>query len=288
MSVRNNEERSGARKAAAPPPSQMTSPDVPTNTSDKLNFTTPTEFVDLPSIGKYYPDDHPLHNAESVEIRYMTAKDEDILTSKSFLKKGIAIDRFLQNIIVDPAVKVDQLLIGDKNALIVAARITGYGSDYKTKVQCPACATVQEYEFSLDSPEASPGGESMDATPTPQNTWLVDCPKSTATVELRLLTGADEKKLMAMQQMKKRNKLPEAGATDQLRLIIKSVNGSEEQKTINGFINSMPAIDSRYVRGVYDQIMPNVDLTQHFECSECSFDMKMEVPFTTDFFWPKR
>ena len=88
--------------------------------------------------------------------------------------------------------------------------------------------------------------------------------------------------------MKKKQKLPESALTDQLRATIISVNGSKEQKNVNKFIDVMPAMDSRFLRTIYDKLMPNVDLTQHFDCHSCGFEQEMEVPFTTDFFWPKR
>ena len=281
---RNNEERSGARQAAETPPSKM----VSENETSPLDFTTPTEFVDLPSGGVYYSEDHPLHGKDSVEIRFMPAKDEDILPSKSLLKKGLAIDRLLQNIIVDRSIKLGDLLIGDKNALVVAARVTGYGSEYVTRVTCPACAAVQEYQFDLDTGEHNIGGDHPDASEVGTGLWAVTCPKSNVEVTLGLLTGQDEKIMLQSQQRRKKQKLPETAATEQLKLIIRSVAGNTDSLTINKFVNIMPAHDARYLRSVYEALMPNVNLDQDFECVECGFDMEMEVPFTTDFFWPKR
>lgn len=300
MAIRNNEDRTGERRIQASDPTpavatQATSDDVANKT---LDFTCPTEFVDLPSQGEFYPDEHPLKGTDSIEIRFMTARDEDILTSKSLLKKGVAIDRFLQNIIVDKKVKVQDLLIGDKNALVVASRITGYGADYQTSVTCPACGTSQDYQFDLETSVISSGGIESIAeelpliaetiTRTENSTWLVECPKSKVTVELQLLNGHHEKFLAKSAAMKKKQKLAETTLTDQLRQTIASVNGNSEAKNINKFIDVMPAMDSRFLRSVYDKLMPNVDLTQHFECHSCGFEQEMEVPFTTDFFWPKR
>ena len=299
MSVRNNEDRTGERRAAgaeAPPQAAAPSPSAPPN--KPLDFTTPTEFVDLPSRGRFYSEDHPLRGKDSVEIRYMTAKDEDILTSKSLLKKGVAIDRFLQNILVDKSIQLSSLVVGDKNAIIVAARLTGYGSDYNTKVACPACAETQEHSFDLDTHTVTAGGTeslrenfeelSKEVDKTENNTWLVQCPKSKATVELKLLTGVEENFMLKAQAMKKKQKLPETLLTGQLRQMIVSVNGDATQPNINKFIDVMPAMDSRHVRTLYDKLMPNIDLTQEFECGSCGFAQDMEVPFTTDFFWPKR
>ena len=284
---RNNEARTGAKQPADTPPEQMVSPQSEEQSSP-MQFATPTEFVDLPSKGRFYTEGSTLHGKESVEIRFMTAKDEDILTSKSLLKKGLAIDRLLQNILVDKSIKLTDMLIGDKNALVVAARVSGYGNEYSTKVTCPACQHVQDYEFDLDDHRLKEGGESLNATYTDNSTWEVECPKSGVKVEIQLLTGADEKWLTTTQANRRKNKLPESTATDQLKLMIRSVNGDEKQATVNKFINSMPAQDARFVRSTYEELMPDLDLTQHFDCQECGFDMNMEVPFTTDFFWPKR
>ena len=303
MAIRNNEDRTGERRvsgAEAPPQATaiLASPGESAPQSRPLDFTCPTEFVDLPSGGKYYSKEHPLHNKDTIEIRFMTAKDEDILTSKSLLKKGVAIDRFLQNILVDKTIKLDTLVVGDKNALVVAARITGYGADYSTKVTCPSCAESQDYSFNLDEGTTREGGletlnkinpESAESvTATENNTWLISCPRSKATVEVKLLSGVDEKFMVKSQAMKKKNKLPDSLLTDQLRQTIISVNGNADSISISKFINVMPALDSRFVRTIYESLMPNVDLTQEFECNSCGFGQEMEVPFTTDFFWPKR
>tara|TARA_R110000824_G_scaffold26262_1_gene90512 strand:+ start:106 stop:1002 length:897 start_codon:yes stop_codon:yes gene_type:complete len=298
--MRNNEDRTGERRAAAgdPTPALAAQVEAETSTSKSLDFACPTEFVELPSQGKFYANDHPLKDIDSVEIRFMTAKDEDVLTSKSLLKKGVAIDRFLQNILVDQKVKVQDLLIGDKNALVVASRITGYGADYQTKVACPSCGTSQDYEFDLETSVVNAGGiEAVSASlpaiagtmvATDDNTWVVECPKSRVAVEVQLMTGHHEKFLAKSAAMKKKQKLPETMLTDQLRQTIVSVNGSKEPKDINRFIDVMPAMDSRFLRSLYDKLMPNVDLTQQFDCHSCGFEQEMEVPFTTDFFWPKR
>ncbi len=299
MTIRNNEDRTGERRAAASeipplPAAAFEGQKQSAPTTKVLDFTCPTEFVDLPSEGRFYPENHPLHKTDSIEIRFMTAKDEDILTSRSLLKKGIAIDRFLQNIIIDKKIQVADLLVGDKNALVVASRITGYGSDYNTKVACPSCGTSQNYEFNLNESDINVGGseslgpESDAVHQTDNNTWLIECPKSQVTVEVRLLTGVNEKFMLKSQAMKKKQKLPESLLTDQLRQIIVSVNGNTEPKNINRFIDIMPALDSRYLRALYEKLMPNIDLTQEFECHSCGFEQEMEVPFTTDFFWPKR
>ena len=107
-------------------------------------FVVPTEFVELPSGGRFYPENHPLHGQSTIEIKQMTAKEEDILTSRTLLKNGVAIDRVIQSLITDKRVNSDSLLVGDRNAILIAARVSGYGNEYNTTVGCPACGTTQD------------------------------------------------------------------------------------------------------------------------------------------------
>ena len=301
MSGRNNDERTGARENpdASAATQQATQPTQ--QSAGQLNFVVPTEFVELPTAGRYYPEGHPLCGAETIEIKYMTAKDEDILTPRALLKKGVAINRFLQNIIVDKRVKVDDLLTGDKNAILVSARISGYGEEYKTKTTCPACATAQEYEFSLSEgvstgfdTEYFAAEEYSDAvTRNEDNTFNIVLPKSEVTVTVRLMNGRDETALA--DSMRKANAKTtrtnllghDTQMTDQMRTYITAVNGSSLMQHVHGFVNAMPAADSRFLRTAYQALMPNHDLRQHFECVECGYSQEMEVPFTADFFWPK-
>ena len=146
MSSRNS--RRAPQNLEEPLPN-TTEPEAPPQVQEVAQHTTSTELVDLPSEGRFYPKDHPLHNKDSVEIRYMTARDEDILTSPSLLRKGVAIDRFMESIIVTPGVEVGDLLVGDKSAIMIAARITGYGPDYSANVVCPECRTEFEHDFDV-------------------------------------------------------------------------------------------------------------------------------------------
>ena len=131
---RNKDRVGGTKRRDTSPPPQVTQP----ADGGGFAFVVPTEFVELPSGGRFYADGHPLHGVESIEIRQMTAKEEDILTSRTLLKKGVALDRVIKNIIVDGRVDPDSLLVGDRNAIIVSMRVSGYGNDYTTKVACPA------------------------------------------------------------------------------------------------------------------------------------------------------
>jgi hypothetical protein len=284
--ARNNEDRVGAPSDAADAPSLV-------ETQDKLSFSVPTEIVDLPSRGEFYPEGHPLRGKETVEIKYMTAKEEDILTSESLLRKGIALDRMLQNIILDKTVNVNDLLVGDKNALFVAARITGYGEDYDTSVTCPACLKMQEHTFDLSTcgPKPLLKGEALSGLEgvsyNNDGTYSIKLARSEATVKVRLLTGKDEKLIEQNKANKKKHKLPDTNLTDLLKTIIVSVNGSTSRQDVESFVEMMPARDSRLLRKIYPLLAPNIDMSQEFQCSSCGHEQALEVPVTANFFWPE-
>lgn len=284
--MRDNEDRLGALVQTDAPVAQIP---VQTTQNSSLSFVAPTEFIDLPSKGQLYPEGHPLKGKEKVEIKFMTAKEEDILTSRSLIKKGVAIDRMLESLLVDRAIKVDQLLLGDKNALIVGARISGYGASYKTNITCPNCGVNCKHDFDLEklTHVKADNLEDLGVTLTNNNTFTFSLPKTKVTVEVRPLTGKDELELAELIEKKKKANLPEESSTSQMKTYLVSVNGNRDKNVIKQFIDNLPALDARQMRLIYKQIVPNVDMTQLFTCSSCAFEQEMEVPFTVDFFWPK-
>ena len=279
-----NKERVGAKSVDTnvPPPAVMQ------NNSEGFSFVIPTEFVELPSGGKFYPEGHPLCGQDSIEIKQMTAKEEDMLTSRTLLRKGIAIDRVLESLIVDKRVDPNSLLVGDRNALIVATRVSGYGSEYETKVTCPACGTTQEYSFDLQEAVIYRGEDlsTISATNNGDGTYEVELPRSKLVVTFKLLTGNDEKRLLNGIEHDRKRKVQERNVTRQITNIVVAVNGDSSADAINYLVANIPSMDSRHLRLAYRLATPNVDLTQAFECSECQHEQDMEVPLTADFFWP--
>ncbi len=258
-----------------------------TPTFNPLNFVAPTEFVELPSRGKGYTDDHPLCDEETIEIKFMTAKDEDILTSHTLLKKGIAIDRFIQNILVDKTIDPDTLLIGDKNAILVAARASGYGHDYDATITCPECTKKSQLMFDLRSPTII-GNLNVDQTivsEVSRGKYITKMPLSQFQIEFRLLTGADERflqdKLKNIADNKEENLL-----TSQFKRIITSIEGHTDRPIIDQYVDNMPTVDSRHFKICLKAVTPNIEIKETFKCRACSFEKEVDVPFGTDFFWP--
>ena len=295
MSIRNNMDRVSPRDLNQDSPLN-TNQEIDNSTqadpqTAPLSFSAPTEFVELPSKGQYYHQGHSLHGTTSIEIKYMTAKEEDILTSKTLMKKNLTIDRLLQSIMINKSINPDDLLTGDKNALIISARITGYGSDYSTGITCPSCTAKNVYNIDLDDALQSFDLEDAlteEVQKTDHGTFIVTTPRTSAKIEVKLLDGHDEKKLFRQEERRKRQKLPESLATTTMGAFIISVNGSSDPMYINSFIENAPAADARYVREAYKAISPNVGMSFHFSCRSCDHDQEMEVPLNAEFFWPQR
>ena len=275
------------RKSVSAVPDQIPTPG-PASTS-LLNFSMPTEIVELPSKGSFYPKNSTLFGKETIEIKFMTAKDEDILTSPSLLKRGLAIDRMLENIILDKSINPTDLLIGDRNALLVAARVTGYGRAYEVNVTCPSCGETHDNEFDLGDYEQyykKSDIEESTFTVTESGTIQVELPKTGFMIEFRPLSGRDENQMAKARTMKTKNNLPSSQLTDMFKRMIVNVNGVEDKLQISEFIDNMPALDSRYLRLAYQDAVPNLELSQAVECPHCGYTTEMEVPITGEFFWP--
>ena len=279
--------RNSDRLKQSAEPADSPAPHVAQN-EQLLSFTRPTEFVDLPSKGLLYPEGHPLHGVDTLEIKFMTAKEEDILTSKTLIKKGIVIDRLIQSVLVDQNINVDDLLLGDKNAIILATRVTGYGPIYDTGLTCPNCGANFEHSFNLESVQPNSHEDLEDLDVTQENgIFFFDLPISKVNVGVRPLTSGDEKRMEQMSAKKAKLKLPETNLTDLLKEIIVVAAGSTDGGLISKFIDVMPAADSRLIREKYKKIIPNIDLTQEATCTKCNAESEVEVPFGADFFFPR-
>jgi len=281
--MRNNQDRLGLGTSDANIQPSQEPPPVP---ASALEFIVPTEIVDLPSKGVFYPEGHPLHGRETVEIKHMTTKEEDILTNQSFLKDGSAIDRLLQSVLVSPKMKVKDMLIGDKNALTVACRIHGYGEAYETGFKCPSCGTTQEYTFNLEEIEVVDYEENAEEYDVRLNydkgTVTLPIPRTNTQLELKILVDDDSNAFAKKKSRKNRFVL-----SDYYTKIIHAVNGNSDRKYIKSYIDSMSALDSRYLRAAYSKVIPGVDFTAHFECNSCDYEADSEVPLNAEFFWPK-
>ena len=216
----------------------------------------------------------------------MTAKDEDILTNRSLLKKGLAIDRLIQNIIKDPSIDARSLYVGDRNAIIIHARASAYGADYKTSVGCPACGQNSKFSFDLSEHEEYNGddiGENI--KDNEDGTFSVKMPLSTIVARIRPLLGQDETDLVSKGSSED---ITADLITKQMKRFVVDFNGYSEPNTINHVVDNMVAGDSRVLRDAFKAISPDIIMQQNFVCKHCEHEEVMTVPFGTDFFWPDR
>ncbi len=273
---RNNQDRMGG-----PVPQS----EEPPQNNPLLNFVKPTQFVELPSKGKGYPEGHPLKNKESIEIFHMTAKDEDILTSETLIKQGVVLDRFIENILVDKSIKLDSLLIGDKNSILVESRILGYGADYNAEMVCPNCFTNCKINYDLSNRSLHYGSEQEADS---SGYYSITLPESGVQLKVKLLTSEDEAMMIKRNVETKKKKSTNSLVTDQYKLMIVSANGITDKPQVNQFVEMMPLKDSIVLKKFYKQITPNVELKYDFACKSCGYEQELEVPLGAEFFWPKQ
>jgi len=247
---------------------------------------TPTEVIDLPSQGYFYPEGHPLASGK-IEMRYMTAREEDILTSQNLIKQGVVIDKLLQALIVDKF-NYNELLIADKNALMIAARVLGYGKDYEVEVSCPACGEKSKHVADLTQFESRDIDFSIFTKG--QNTFTFTLPASKKNLTLKFLTHADEKAVEEeLKGLKKLSALTgvDSELTTRLKKAVVAVDGDEDRMTISNAVKSMLAVDSLALRKFLKEVTPEIDTTFSFVCPHCGHENeKIQVPIDVSFFWP--
>ena len=241
-------------------------------------YKFPTEMVDLPSKGYFYFEGHPLSSGK-VEVKYMTAKEEDILTSQNLIKQGTVIDKLLESLIVDKSIKIDDMLIGDKNAIMLAARILGYGKDYEFEYdgeeQTTDLSTLEPID--LDFSKLTKG----------QNEFPFKLPTSEREITFKLLIGSDEINIAKeIKSRKKISKEENSTFTTRLKHMILSVDGSSEKSHINNFIdNEFLSRDSLAFRQYLTLVTPDMDMNTKITDSNGK-NIEVAVPITVRFFWP--
>ena len=243
----------------------------------------PTEVVELPSKGYFYPKDNPLSTGK-VEMRYMTAREEDILTSPNLLKQGIAVDKLLETLIVDKKINLDDMLIGDKNALIVAARILGYGKDYGFLTFDD---DGEEVTAAVDLTSLKDKEIDFDKLPSNTNEFPLTLPNSKREITFKFLTHRDEKELEKEAEALK--KLPGTivkTMTRRMKRLITSVDRNSEQKYINNFVDTeLLSVDSLEIRKYLNSINPDIDMLTTATFPDGT-EGEVAVQITAQFFWP--
>ena len=244
---------------------------------EQTSYKFPSEMVTLPSKGLLYPEDSLLRKGE-VEMKYMTAREEDILTNQNLIQNGTVIDKLLQSLIISP-INYNDLLVGDKNAILIAARILGYGKDYEFNYN------GEEISVDLTSIEDKPLDESL--IKEGKNEFNFTLPTSNKEVTFKFLSHKDEKAIDAeLKGLKKLNKNASAEVSTRLKHLIVSVSGDYEKSTIREFVDTqLLAIDSRALRNYIADTQPDTNLTFKHEVSNGDF-IDIDIPINLNFFWP--
>ena len=253
----------------------------------KQEVTYPTEVIELPSQGHFYPLEHPLSSGK-LELKMMTAKEEDILMSQNLIKKGIVLDKLLETLIVDKNIKLDDLLLVDKNAILVAARRLAYGDGYgPVEVTCPQCREKNQVTFNLG--EIKNEEFNFDNYTRGENSFEFVLPYSKKTIQYRILTHKDEHQIE--NELKANNKILKGSSSNEvtarLRSMIISVDGNSDRNYVKKYVETeMVSRDALALRQYIKKNTPDVDLNFNFICGDCSHEERLGVPLTVQFFWP--
>jgi len=251
---------------------------------DDFGIDIAAESVPLPSRGVIYSN-KSLQGTETLEIKPMTAREEDILTSRAYIKNGTVITKLIKSCLIDKSIDPDDLISGDRNAILVALRITGYGSDYTLEINCPECTKTNKSTFDLSTLPIK--RLKIDPVELGQNIFEVQLPVTKKTVRVKFLNGHDEKEMMIINERKKKQGFnTESSVTDRLSRSILSIENITDKNKINLFVQNMPARDSLALRRFLDDYEPGIDMVSHMTCTHCHEESEVDLPIGPSFFWP--
>lgn len=259
-----------------PTPRQVESP----------KFDFPTEVIELPSKGLMYPEGHPLRKG-TCEIKYMTAREEDILANQNLIKKGIVLDKLFESVVVEPGVNPNDIFIGDKNAILMATRILGYGADYRVEITDPFSGEKQETIIDLGKVQTKDVDETVLNS---KNRYTFELPSNGKEIVFKLLTHGDEqditKEIQALEKLNK-NSGNSFDVTTRLKYMIVSVDGNEDRGFINRWVvNSFLAKDTKIFRAYVKDLSPDLDMKFTFISELTGETEALDIPFGINFFYP--
>ena len=248
-------------------------------------FEFPTQVISLPSEGKVYAESNPLSKG-TLEIKYMTAREEDILADRNLINKGIVLQKLLESVVVQPGVNVDDLVIGDINAVYLATRMLGYGAEYDIEVTDPFSGEKQKVTIDLSKLQTK--DINLDIL-NAQNRYELTLPVSKKKLIVKLLTHKDEKdinqEIQAMERLTK-GKSVGTDVTTRFKYMILDIDGNSDRGFINKFVPNMLAGDTKALRNFFKEISPDMNMTFDF-VSEVTGDTEaLDIPFGISFFYP--
>jgi len=249
------------------------------------DYAPPVSSVKLPSRGLVYPLESPLYRCESLDIKAVTAKEENILASTTLIKKGVVLTELMRACLTNRLIDPDSMLVGDRNAVLVSIRVSAYGPRYEANVTCPECGEAQDHDFDLSrltlktldvEPSGGPGS----------NEFEFKLPSSGKVVGFRLMDGVSVNKLERDMEAIRKKTGREQGVTMRLMSQVCRLQGVADAKNLPRALENLPALDAKALRAYMDKMAPGVDMEQEFECVSCGKNQEVEIPIGTGFFWP--
>jgi len=250
----------------------------------------PTEVIPLPTEGWFYPENSILSSGE-IELKQMTAKEEDLLANQELIKKGKVLDKLIESLIVNKSIRPDEILIPDKNAIFISIRRLAYGDDYPVSITCPNCGGTNKVSINLASLEYRKFD--FDKYPRGVNNFAFKLPYSGTSLTYKLNNQTDEQSIDAeLAQIRKISKENTAELTTRLKYLITSVDGNTDRATIRKFVEEkLTARDNLAFRRHMRENTPDVDMTFEFKCGDpnntgCSLERRLDMPIGASFLWP--
>ena len=250
----------------------------------KTEYEIPSDTITLPSRGLVYPKGSPMYGLEEVELQYLTAIQEDIITSPNLISTGKMIPTLLKSVIRDRNINVDDLILGDRNTMLIWLRSTGYGKDYPVKIQCKDCGHTHDYEFDLSALEI----KELEVMPDEDGLFSFSLPLAKKIVRFKFMTGKDELEIMKAKNSKRKKLNTQIDNSLSLGLfkLIKEVDGIEDPNDVRKFVTNMIASDARAFRTYMQKIEPGMIMLQDSQCPACGEVNEEVVPIGASFFWP--
>ena len=253
---------------------------------DDFNWEVPFESVPLPSNGIIYNPDTALYCLETLQIKAMTAKEEDILASRALLKEGSVITNLIKSCLIDKTIDPTLMISGDRNALMVSIRITGYGVDYPYTDVCNNCETTNKVTADLSDLEIK--RLSIEPIERGKNEFPYKLPVTKKNETFKYLNDRDEKDREAAAKFL--NKHTESKVTNSVTSFLEhsilSIEGITDKNKIRHFVMNMPAFDSKSLRQHINANEPGMNMSHEYTCKSCSSENVTRLPITPEFFWP--
>jgi hypothetical protein len=251
--------------------------EVNSNEYGQINFNLPHDLVPLPSGGSFYQS-----KKKSIKVGYLTAADENILVnmdSRKSIKESIILP-LLRNKVYEPDLRPDELLDGDIEAILIFLRNTSFGPEYKINVIDPVTgkdftASILLDELNIKQPKIKPDEN---------GTYSTTLPKSNLPVRLKPLTMRDSMEIESIIDSYPQGRVSPI-ITQRLLKMIVDINGNTDKGEISKFIESMPIMDSKYIRNFVLENEPRLDLSREV-IAPSGEKVNLLITFGVEFFRP--